>query len=443
MITKFLEQDDELEAFITGPAGSGKTTYLYGVIETLNKLGVTYKVVAYTHKAKDILVSKLPKDTDISTLHSFLKKRPGINEKAKHIRALMTNSQRGKPEVLELLVIDEFSFVGEKDYMSLGDLQDSMLLTTYTCKECGQQLDSSDEQCICSDEPTEIVEESIKPLKVLYVGDLNQLSPVDGPPAVYPHEPFWERLTTIHRSTSDISIPLSKLVDMIEGKKPMSYLEPTKSFLRNKDIDKLYKLDDSDDKIMLCYTNKAVENHNISIQGYKTPRLGDILYCPSLKKTLELVSITDKCSTEDVLTTVVGDITKDTKYNPMKVLNSLKYVKFYTCYDVDTGNRLVIPGIFGSYQNKLIRSKLGKNLVELNKQGKDSKKVYKEYKAINDYVSILDFNHCMTIHKSQGSEYQNVYVDSEDLSICIDKNERMKLLYVAMSRSKDKIFLNN
>lgn len=440
MIEKFLNQDIHLEAFLTGPAGSGKTTDLKEIVLTLNKLNITYKVVAYTHKAKDILISKLPPKTDITTLHSFLKKRPGINSKAKHLRALMVNSQRGKPETLELLIIDEFSFVGEKDYYSIGDLQDELMLTTYHCEKCGEV---DEEEMTCVDCRGSVTETSIKPLKVLYVGDLNQLSPVDGPPAVYPQEPFWTKLTKIYRTTSDISIPLSKLVDMIEGNKPMSYLEPTDNFLRNQDINVLYKNDKEIDKILLAFTNKAVEFHNFTIQGYKRPKENDILYCPTLKKIVTLVSISDKCNEDDLLHTAIGIITKDTKYNPMKVLNSLKYVKFFECIPEGSNESIVIPGIFGSYQNKLIRTSLGKNLVALNKGDKCSKKVYKEYKAINDYVSILDFNHCMTIHKSQGSEYAHVYVDSKDLSICISSQERMKLLYVAMSRSKDFIYLNN
>ena len=36
MIRKFLAQDEELEAFITGPAGSGKTTNLEKTIRVLN-----------------------------------------------------------------------------------------------------------------------------------------------------------------------------------------------------------------------------------------------------------------------------------------------------------------------------------------------------------------------------------------------------------------------
>lgn len=415
MITKFLNQSTDLEAFITGPAGSGKTTYLKDVITQLNKDNITYKVVAYTHKAKDVLISKLPKNTDVTTLHSWLKKRPGINSKAKHMRALMTTSQHGKPEMLELLIVDEFSFVGEKDYYSIGELQDDLSLNT--------------------DENGDRNLEYIKPLKVLYVGDLNQLSPVDGPPAVFPIEPYWTKLTTIHRSTSDISKPLAKLVDMIEGNRPMKFLEPTNSFLRKQNIDTLYKQDETDDKIMLAFTNRAVQLHNQKIQGYKVPQQDDIMYCPSLKKIVTLNHISNSC--QDLCVTPIGQIGPDTKYNPLKILNKLDYVKFYY---TDIG---IIPGIFGSYENKIIRDKLGKLLVSKNKRSVDSKEVFKEYKSINDYVSILDFNHCMTIHKSQGSEYTNVYVDSEDLSICFDKQERMKLLYVAMSRSKDKIFLNN
>jgi len=440
MISKFLKQDQYLEAFLTGPAGSGKTTALHDIILELNSLNIYYKVVAYTHKAKDVLLQKLPKKTDISTLHSWLKKRPGINSKAKHLKALMTSNQRGKPEMLQLLIVDEFSFVGEKDYMSIGDLQDSTLLTSYFCELCGE-VDVEEMTCVdCRGSVTELV---IPPLKVLYVGDLNQLSPVDGMAAVEPHEPFWEKLTTIYRSTSDISIPLSKLVDMIEGNKPMAYLEPTDSFLRGQDIDELFKKDD-ENKVMLAFTNEAVQRHNIAIQGllyperdsHKEPQPGDLINVPTLKLKLYLKQV--NLQYEGSLQTINGIISMATKYSPLQYMNKLKYIKFY-----EFTNGMTVAGIFGSYENKKIRGKLGNQLVNANKGGKDSKKFYREYKTINDFVATMDFDHCMTIHKSQGSEYENVYVDSADLAKCIDKNERMKLLYVAMSRSKNKIFLNN
>jgi hypothetical protein len=395
-IEKFLNQDNDLEAFITGPAGSGKTTDLHSIIVQLNKLKVNYQVVAYTHKAKDVLIEKLPENTVITTLHSFLKKRPGINEKAKHLKALMTSNQYSTPAFLE----DE------------GLLED--LIDVATGK-------------------------APKPLKVLYVGDLNQLSPIDGPPVVYPCGNFQKKLTTIHRTSeeTDIHIPLAKLVDMLEGRAQMSYLEPTKYFTRNNNINTLYK-EDQGNKIMLAYTNRAVQTHNTIIQGYAQPKQGDTIYSSSLKACFELVDITDEAKPGNIIITPRGEIDEDTSYKPVQFLNRHKKVQYF-----NTINGLSIPGIFGSYTNKLIREKLGIDLVAANQQGKDSKKLYREYKAISDFVSQFDFEHCMTIHKSQGSEYTNVYIDSEDLSVCFNIEERMKLLYVGMSRSKNKIFLNN
>ena len=437
MITEFLEQDEEIEAFITGPAGSGKTTYLRDIIETLNDRNTVYKVVAYTHKAKDVLIEKLPEKTDIVTLHSWLKKRPGINEEAEHIRALMTSHQRGKPEMLELLIVDEFSFVSEKDYMSIGDLQDELNLTTALCKDCGDIIEGPDDLCgeLHDGCGGEIYNEVLKPLKVLYVGDLNQLSPVNGPAAVYPRGPFWEKLTTIHRTTSDISKPLKDIVDMIEGIKPMKYLEPTNNFLRRQDIDKLYK-EDEENKVMLAFTNEAVQRHNITIQGYSEPKPGDLINVSTLKLKLHLKQV--HLQYMGSLQTVNGIISTETKYSPVQYMNKLKYIKFY-----EFTNGMVVAGIFGSYNNKTIRAKLGKQLVNANKNNKSSKKFYREYKVINDFVATMEFDHCMTIHKSQGSEYDNVYVDSADLAKCINRSEMMKLLYVAMSRAKNKIFLNN
>lgn len=438
MIKEFLESN-EPEAFITGPAGSGKTTALKATVEYLNELGINYLVTAYTHKAKEVLISKLPEGTPIRTLHSWLKKRPGINSKAKHIQHIMTNRQQGKPEHLQLLIVDEFSFINEEDYMSIGELQDELNLTTYHCKDHGEveyYEDEKDGLCCpgCHGDVTEVI---IPPIKVLYVGDLNQLSPVKGWSAVSPCKPFWTELTVVYRNSTQLLKPLTKLVRMIEGKEPISYLQPNEDFVRNIDIDKHYKLA-VEDSIMLAYTNKAVEEHNRVIQGRSVPIEGDIIYIPTLRCDKQLVKIHHKPIKLMQLTTPMGLITSETKYNPFKTLGDLNYVKYYEFED-----GTVVPGIFGSYQNKLIRDELGKSLVAKNKNNMDSIKEYKLYKCINDYVSIMDFNHCMTIHKSQGSEFDYVFIDSADLAICKDINEQMKLLYVAISRARYSVYLNN
>jgi len=437
MAKDFMSQDVELEAFLTGPAGSGKSTELRAVIDWFEETKVNYLVVAYTHQAKEIIAKKLPDSSPVKTLHSWLKKRPGINEKAKHIKSIMTNHQMGKPEHLQVLVVDEFSFVGDDDYMSIGELQDELLLESLICN-CGR--DVSEDVLFCADCDTSLSEatkEVIDPIKVIYVGDLNQLSPIKGPTAPRPGGPFWVKLNVIHRTSTSIAEPLAKLVEMIEGTRPIAYLEANEHFHRGIDIDKLYLEDTCEDKKMYAYTNKAVEEHNAKIQGYKTPIKGDIVYVTTLRESKTLVKITDKPEVDKVLTPN-GEITEDTKYSPLQFLTTCKYIKFF---HFDDGS--CIPGIFGSYQNKLQREKLGKALVEANKSTKGSRKEYREYKAINDFTCIIDFDHCMTVHKSQGSEAKHVYVDSKDIAICKDLQERMKLTYVGMSRSKDTIWMSN
>lgn len=400
----------EPEAFITGPAGSGKTTALHAVVTELNTLDINYLVTAYTHKAKDVLISKLPEGTPVTTLHSWLKKRPGINSKAKHVKHLMTNHQQGKPEHLQLLIVDEFSFINEEDYYSIGELQDEL----------------------------ELEEQNLKPIKVLYVGDLNQLSPVKGWSAITPIGPYWEQLTVVHRNNLELMKPLNKLVKMIEGKAKVEYLKANRNFIRQTNINTEYLHCETADKIMLAYTNKAVEEHNAFIQGRRFPVKGDIVYLPTLKCDKVFDSVLTKLPLDAKVLTPNGLITKDTKYNPLKTLSSLSYVKFFLFEDGS-----IVPGIFGSYQNKVIRDKLGANLIAKNRAEQDSTKEFKEYKCINDFTSIIDFNHCMTIHKSQGSEFSIVFIDSADLATCLDIHEQMRLLYVSISRAKDCVYMNN
>ena len=80
---------------------------------------------------------------------------------------------------------------------------------------------------------------------------------------------------------------------------------------------------------MLAYTNKAVEEHNAFIQGRRFPIKGDIVYLPTLKCDKVFDSVLTKLPLDAKVLTPNGLITKDTKYNPLKTLSSLSYVKFF------------------------------------------------------------------------------------------------------------------
>ena len=49
----------------------------------------------------------------------------------------------------------------------------------------------------------------------------------------------------------------------------------------------------------------------------------------------------------------------------------------------------------------------------------------------------MDLGYAITVHKSQGSTYGNVYIDYENFSRCFDEPTRRSLTYVAVSRMRN------
>ena len=78
------------------------------------------------------------------------------------------------------------------------------------------------------------------------------------------------------------------------------------------------------------------------------------------------------------------------------------------------------------------------------------KKLIKQYTAMGEYGKAnaikntwvdLRPNFALTIHKSQGSTYDEVFIDLDDMKSIKDLRELAKLLYVAMSRTKYRVIL--
>lgn len=394
------------EAFLTGGAGTGKTTQLQELVPFLLENKITFQVVAFTHTAKDVLMSKLPENVPITTLHSWLKKRPTVNEKATHINSVVVSKQYGKPEPLQLLIVDEFSFVGDRDYMSIGEM-----------------IDPEGEGDVL--------------LKTLYVGDPNQLPPIKDVATIRPKKPYHIHLTKVWRSNEGLFPVLTQLTEMIEGKREVGKIKETRCFVRNQDIVEAYKKDENPSKLLLAFTNERVQELNKLVQGRDKPRKGDLIYCSTLKE-FGIFKQWVKRPTKVTVPGLSGHIDLSTKYNPLGFLYELDYVKFMEL-EIDS-NSLIIACIFGYYNNKLIREQIGKDLVSSNKKLKgDSKLQYRTYKTVSDYVCEVDFPHCMTIHKSQGREVDTVYIDLKDLSNNPSVIDMLKLAYVGISRARLKV----
>lgn len=467
----FMDDENAPAMYIVGVAGTGKTTSLADILQYCIEQKYVSVTCAYTHKAVGILRSKLPKETDthiICTLHKYLKKRPTINTTATKIKDVEGNSQVAIPDKVDVLFIDEFSMIGEKDYVDIADLQYANIvkieakITELHDLLDTDELDTQEEIAIKKEiDKLKVIIEGDLVTKVVYIGDPNQLPPVKDMQTIVPGGKYCVTLTHIHRQKGDNPLidTLMKLNDYINDKPAEPLVEHT-NFIRNTNIVEGYKKCKTS-KIILAYTNACVEELNAKIQGKIKPEQSDEVYTPTIRQlfTVEDIYPTGEC---DHILNIKGDIVqRHEKFKTLETLESIKEVEFFAL--MDTEMRLSQrAAVFGHSTYLLKSQELAKIAVDINRKielkygnakewadknwadplAKERAKAWREYLSFKNNVICLDFKHAMTIHKSQGSTYKNVFLDIEDIGKCADQDYKiyLKLLYVAISRASDKVY---
>ena len=421
--------------YVTGPAGSGKTYSLAELTEYLQSIGVKFVVCAYTHDACNVLRGKLNSDVEVRTLHSVLRKRPTINDSATKSKHIERSRQCGTPDIYEVIVVDEYYMVGEQDHMDI--------VTT------------------CEDEEGETI------TRMVYVGDMNQLPPVGDESTIEPQGKWWVKLTKIWRQESgnELLDLLCNLVSYIEGTAQPKPLLANANFIRNVDlVEQYHKLKKDTDPILLAYTNQRVEELNALVQGRDQPKIDDLVFSPTTRRYYNLTNYID-----DVfyINKAFGDdlLTWGSKYKTLehlKTMPDIQYLELETLKDGMMSHAVV----FGHYQYKIYLGQLKEeaaaaNLAckavssmenirmwaQLNNKHPAAKrraKAWRNYLTFKECVICLDFPHAKTVHKSQGSTYEDVLVDTQDLHICASRNFNLylRLLYVAISRASNKVYTN-
>lgn len=432
----FMADEDYWDMTIKGPAGTGKTTKLRELIEYCIQQDINYVCCAYTHKACGILRAKLPAEAKVVTLHSFLKKRPSLNTNATKKQHVQSNVQVSLPDRPIVMFVDEYSMVGEKDGIDIRAEQDP----DYEGKPA---------------------------LKVVYIGDKNQLDSVGDMSFEPDPSPYDMKLTKIYRQASDSLLhePLSQLVRMIEGA-PLEPLKANADFVRGINIVEHVHatVEDNLDHVVLAYTNKRVEELNREIECSDEPVNGSRLFSPTTKLFYEFIDWVDKPDYID--TPFNGTLHLDSKYKTLEYLVKSKVCRFAELKI--EGEDVVITAaiVFGHYQYKLKDDELKNAATKSNsaieqrhrgfkaaawaknnatdKLARDRAKAWRDLLSFNDCVICVDFTHAMTVHKSQGSTYDVVYLDTEDIYKAAKSGTQtyLKLMYVGMSRASKKVFTN-
>jgi ATP-dependent exoDNAse (exonuclease V) alpha subunit len=394
--------------YTTGYAGTGKS---HSLIERVNSLPLdTIIVIAPTHKALARLRGHLPDNLEIKTIHSLLGWIPCINEEAKRVEHIDSTRKLDKElDEYSHIIIDEAGMMSEEMFFEIIGKLETQLMTT-------DPEDKKNVYIHCYLDPYQLL-----PVK----GRQIQTDPDDT-----------IHLTTQHRSESlDIVALYTKFVHYLEGLNRDDLTTPYSENVKKLSI-KDFKLGDR----LLAYTNQAVGNWNqkianqLGITSYEGQevQLGNMLDTIIVTKFLE-PSGTDllRWFYTDNLVLQNTNISMAFLESSLQALVDNEHIQF-----IEGMNNKVYPVIIGIGKANIILKEAKKNAVE-------DRRKFKEVYALGR-AFVMDYTFATTVHKSQGSEFNTVFIDKGNMQKSIVNNyyeTYARLMYVALSRAKQKIYI--
>lgn len=398
---------DKVGFGISGPAGTGKTATMKHFIdktipayqETCKLMGINPEydqvhMTATTNKAAEVLSAATKYPTQ--TIHSFLQLK--VNEDFATGRMNLTKTPQFKVHTKKIIFIDESSMI------------DTTLFN--------------------------FIQEGTEKTKLVFVGDKEQLSPVyEKISPVYTQGYEVAELTQQMRNNGQPA--LMELCEQLRETVKTGVFKPIKlvpnviDYIDNDEelmagLNYLFKEPTRSHRV-LAYTNDRVRAYNAEVRKIRGLsdefQLGEDLIANtpfrlangngfSAEEDVRIVSI--KKRGEQVK--IGSDVTME--YNVCDLENQFGD----KVYDIK------VPTNMEHFYN-LVRYFA-------------SKKMWPEYFNMKGTYPDLRTRDAATVHKAQGSTYESVIIDLDDISrSCRDPELAARLLYVAFSRAKNRVYI--
>ena len=435
-IEKFIASSKNIAFSLTGAAGTGKTLCIKYLIDWIEDNGYLYTLCAPTHKAA--LVLKKYTERETNTIHSLLSLSPNI-------------------QILEL------------------DLRELEFITSKPCNNIPYNgIVICDEASMINDDLFDLLIEKVsdRNTKIIFVSDSAQLLPVKQhrKSKVYKLEDSYV-LTKIYRQSEKNSIlpilqelrehEMGQLVDCPGEEGKLIVDNDLKKFLE-KAINEIKVCINTKNILytkIVAYTNKRVELYNQAVRkqlfnndleynkdeiltAYENGTCDGIPYYNSMDY---IIVGTPQKVTKEIphFTNVIGWNLK--LYD--QYLNS-EFTIFILSKDNNEQTFIELASTIEHIRLKAIEAK--------SKKLKSSGLYWRIYYEIIDSFTTpvdlffdnrvvkkksFDYGYASTVHKSQGSSYDNIFVDMKNIKICKDDLVRRQLQYVAMSRTRSDVYI--
>jgi exodeoxyribonuclease-5 len=395
--------EDNNTLLIKGSAGVGKTFMVNSLINLIKATNRRIKKVvcsAPTHKALAVLKNKITIACEFKTTHAAL----NLKLKTCFRTGKRTFEQDILPdEQIDLLIVDEASMLNIELVAHICNLQEHYGTV------------------------------------VVYLGDIKQLPPVneDEPTVFISDFPSVELTEIIRQGTDNPIINLSRDLGKIYTQVNDFNQESMCGYLHTRDkdyiVNKLSEVNGTDEIKYLAWTNKKVDeiNHAVRNKIYGTPNKIE------LNETLIFNTAyrAEYFTNQEIKVTSLEAKKIDVKY-PVK-RNGKNTETKSASLQVYVINKSIIV-IHEDCESEL------KNIIDKVKQSATKRLIYwTDYYAFVDIFADLTYNHAITIHKSQGSTFQKVVLDINDIFKNKKESEKNKLLYTAITRASDLVVMLN
>lgn len=413
-LTKFVEDKNRQIFLLDSAGGTGKT---FTITRFIHNSHEEFVVLAPTHKACQVLRQN---GVNAITLHLFLNYKIEYDQYGKEVATF-----NPPKDFKGILVIDESSMITRKLYSILLKLK----------------------------------------CKLILLGDSCQLPPVnEGTSCVFNNTVNFKLLENQRIKKNNAGIVISNYRKRI-GKCPGIENYHQKSFLK-KSIN-LFRL--KKDVVVLAYTNKKVNCYNDFIRKKlfgedvdrfckgETLRIDDYYNCKDSKEVMllhegldygfEAISEISPPKNRYYSSTFIETVHMNIVNKTLSFEGVEDTIKFYEIIN-EKGDYFNAP--YDEYNKKKLldyidryKKYIQKKMKPMNiSQRKELWKLYNHTKRY--YMPKFGYIYSSTIHKSQGSGWEHVFVDELNVNVACDKKDidlKWKLLYTAVSRSKSELYI--
>ena len=436
-IAQFVLSEHQDEIFVLkGYAGTGKTTLLSNLVNQLSLVRKKYVMLAPTGRAAKV-ISNYAKQPAF-TIHKKIY-YPKKNQQSGVAFTMQANKHKNT-----VFIVDESSMISDNvtdaTMYTHGSLLDDLMYYVYSGENC----------------------------KLIIVGDTAQLPPVgmDESPALnedrlalqYDMKVDFIELTEVMRQEEDSGI-LYNATELREQLQQEFYdffefdVKPFKDIVRLQDgyetldaIHDAYSYKGNEETIFIVRSNKRANQYNQQIRTRILDNDSEISagdYIMVVKNNyfwLKESKVTDFIANGDIL-----EIMQIYRYHELYGFRfaSVK-VRMIDYPDMAPFDTIVLLDTLHSESASMTYEESNRLYQEVLLDYQDETTAYRRMQKVknNEYFNALQikFAYAVTCHKSQGGQWDTVFIEQPYLPDGISK-DYMRWLYTALTRAKEKVYL--